>query len=134
MLTPGKISAILVKDYFSDKVKESADHIRQKRYHRFMVEPEMIVSLSPAWKTFDGYLVAMSKKYRNRAKNVLKKTEKITMRELSAKEIEHAGTEIFNLYRSVHEKAKFKLSLLSENYFAEMKKNFPETFHVTLMN
>jgi hypothetical protein len=127
---PGKISAILVKDYFEKDVKQTADHIRKKRYHRFMVEPEMIVTISPVWKKFEDYLGAMSKKYRNRAKSVLKKTEKINVRELTAKELQVAGTEIFNLYRNVHEKAKFRLSILSENYFTEMKRKFPETFHV----
>jgi hypothetical protein len=127
---PEKISAILVKDYFDDSAREAADIIRTKKYHRFLVEPEMIVPISTEWKTFEDYLAAMSKKYRNRAKNVLKKTEGLVVKELSAADLQKSENEIFNLYKNVHEKAKFRLSLLSENYFTEMKNSFPESFHV----
>ena len=127
---PGKISAILVKDYFENSAHASSDFLRKKRYHRFMVEPEMIVPIEAGWKNFDGYLAAMSKKYRNRAKSVLKKTSGLVVKELSAEEIVKNETEIFNLYRNVHEKAKFRLALLSENYFSAIKKEFPESFRV----
>jgi hypothetical protein len=129
-LNPGKISAILVKDYFDDSAREAADNIRKKRYHRFIVEPEMIVPIADEWEKFEDYLGAMSKKYRNRAKSVLKKTNEIVVRELSADDLEKAETEIFNLYKNVHEKAKFRLALLSENYFTGMKREFPESFRV----
>ena len=32
--TPGKISAILVKDYFQNTAAANSDHLRKKRYHR----------------------------------------------------------------------------------------------------
>ena len=68
--TPVKISAILVKDYYSDTAKKTSDQLKSNRYHRFTVEPEMIVDLSASWKSFDDYLNAMNKKYRHRAKNI----------------------------------------------------------------
>ncbi len=127
---PGKISAILVKDYFDDSARKAADTLRRKRYHRFVVEPEMIVPLPGEWRTFDDYLAAMSKKYRNRAKAVLKKTEELEVVALEGEALGKASPELFELYRNVHERAKFRLSLLGEDYFVEMKKQFPETFTV----
>lgn len=125
---PGKISAVLVKDYFDDSARQAADHLRKKRYHRFIVEPEMIIPIADDWKKFDDYLGAMSKKYRNRAKSVLKKTANISMRELTLAEMEKSEAEIFKLYENVHEKAKFRLALLNESYFTEIKRKFPESF------
>ncbi len=127
---PGKISAILAKDYFDDGARKAADTLRKKRYHRFVVEPEMIVALPKEWRTFDDYLAAMSKKYRNRAKAVLKKTEELEVVSLEGAALEKASEELFALYRNVHERAKFRLSLLGENYFVAMKKEFPDTFTV----
>jgi hypothetical protein len=127
---PGKISAILVKDFFQETAVDGSDFLRKKRYHRFLVEPEMIVPISSAWKQFDDYLSAMSKKYRNRAKAVLKKTDKLKVVELDGEALEKASAEIYGLYRNVFERAKFRLSILHPDYFLEMKKKFPETFRI----
>jgi predicted N-acyltransferase len=128
--TPGKISAILVKDFFQDTAINGADFLRKKRYHRFLVEPEMIVPVSADWKKFDDYLSALSKKYRNRAKAVFKKTEKLEVVELDADALEKASAEIYKLYHNVFDRAKFRLSVLHPDYFLEMKKQFPATFRI----
>lgn len=128
---PAKISAILVKDYFSSAKTIPSDQLKKKRYHRFLVEPEMIVPLQPEWKSFEDYLGAMSKKYRNRAKSVLKKSAVLELVELDEKAIIANEKELFRLYKNVHERAKFRLAELSENYFSEMKKSFPDSFRLT---
>ena len=128
---PSKISAILVKDYFSPSKTIPSDQLRKKRYHRFLVEPEMIVPLQSEWKSFEDYLGAMSKKYRNRAKSVLKKSAVLELVEMDEKSILANEKELYALYRNVHERAKFRLAVLSENYFSEMKKTFPDSFRLT---
>jgi predicted N-acyltransferase len=129
--TPTKISAILVKDYFSAAPVLSSDQLMKKRYHRFKVEPEMIVHLSPSWQTFDDYISAMSKKYRNRLKSVYRKSEAVTETEFDAAGVEKYSKELYALYLNVHQRAKFRLAALGENYFAEMKRSFPEQFRLT---
>lgn len=126
----GKISAILVKDFFQNTAIDGSDFLRKKRYHRFLVEPEMIISLDPLWKKFEDYLAAFSKKYRNRAKAVLKKTEILEVTELHGEALEKASAEIYQLYQNVFHRAKFRLSILHPDYFLEMKKKFPGTFHI----
>jgi hypothetical protein len=126
----GKISAILVKDYFENTAHIASDNLRSKRYHRFLVEPEMIISLQEEWNNFENYISSFSKKYRNRAKSVLKKTEQLEVIELSGAELENSETEIFQLYKNVCQRAKFRLSVLHPDYFSEMKKSFPEIFRI----
>jgi hypothetical protein len=126
----GKISAILVKDFFVKTAVGGSDFIRKKRYHRFLVEPEMIVPITDSWKDFDDYLAALSKKYRHRAKAVLKKTEKLKVVELQEKDLEKAAPEIYRLYQNVFERAKFRLSILHPDYFLEMKRKFPDNFRI----
>ncbi len=126
----GKISAILVKDYFEKQSKETSDFIRRKRYYRFSVEPEMIVKLAPEWKSFENYLESFSKKYRNRAKSVLKKTSEIKVVELNGEALEQNASKLFQLYYNVFEKAKFRLSVLSPEYFVDMKNAFPDKFFI----
>lgn len=125
---PAKISAILVKDFFSTRKVIPSDRLKRKRYHRFKVEPEMIIDLDPAWKNSEDYAAAMSKKYRNRFKSVLKKSSVLEPEELDVNAAIALNDELYRLYRNVHEKAKFRLGALGENYFAEMKKAFPGIF------
>lgn len=128
---PAKISAILVKDFFSKGKIIPADRLKKKRFHRFKVEPEMIVPLDPKWKVFGDYASAMSKKYRNRLKSVYRTSEKLELVEFDEKQTEKYAAEIYKLYYNVHERAKFRLAALGENYFTEMKKTFPEEFRIT---
>jgi predicted N-acyltransferase len=130
-LRPAKISAVLVKDFFVNEKKQDSDLLRRKRYHRFLVEPEMIVDLQASWNSFEEYLAAMSKKYRNRAKTVMKKSALLEEVELTADDVEKCKSEIHELYLNLHERARFKLAALSVDYFPQMKKRFPEIFRIT---
>ncbi len=129
-LRGGKVAAILVKDYFENTAVTTADFLQKKRYRRFLVEPEMIVTIQPEWKKFNDYLQAFSKKYRNRANIVLRKTKSLNETALNVVELEKVAPEIYQLYKNVYDRAKFRLSILPVNYFIEMKKAFPDTFHI----
>ncbi len=121
----GLISCILIKDFYDNQESQG---LRRSRYHQFNVEPEMIVAILEDWKTFDDYLADMSKKYRNRAKSVLKKSAAMTIRELDTDAIALHSERLMELYSAVHRKAKFRLSSLTADYFIGMKQRFPQQF------
>lgn len=121
----GKIAAVLVKDFYSAE-KEASDELQEFKYYDFLVEPNMIVEVE--WKSFDEYLDAMSKKYRHRAKSIIKKGGAITRSYFSAEDIRANSKQIQCLYHNVHLKAKFRLASLSTTYFSEMKKMLGDKF------
>lgn len=123
----GLISTVLVKDFYRDNAQH-ARRLRRSRYHEFLVEPEMIVDIDPAWGSFSGYQDAMSKKYRNRLKSTLKKSAPLQVTELDAAAIQKHSRRMMELYLAVHEKASFRLSALTPEYFAEMKAVFGSRF------
>jgi len=127
----GRIAAVLAKDYYPETLP-AAQRLRRYRYHQFLVEPQMVVDCDPSWKTFEDYTAAMSKKYRNRAKAVLKKAQELKLRELGAAQIEAMEEKIMELYLNVHHRAKFRLSALSGKYFSEMKRRFGKKFRFVL--
>jgi hypothetical protein len=124
----GKIAAVLVKDFYAMSRKTS-DELQEFKYHDFLVEPNMIVDIS--WKSFDEYLNAMSKKYRNRAKSIVKKGAEIERRDFTAEDIKAHQKRILTLYNNVHHKAKFRMASLSPGYFAELKNNLKDNFRFT---
>lgn len=121
----GKIAAALIKDFYETK-SSPLDELTEFKYHDFLAEPNMILTIQ--WTTFEEYLNAMSKKYRHRAKNIVKKGEMISRKTLSISEIQTHAAEIHQLYLNVHSKAKFRMATLPINYFEELKTQLKENF------
>ena len=126
----GKIAAVLVKDFYQSSV-ENAIELKEFKYHDFEVEPNMIIHISEDWKTFDDYLAAISKKYRTRAKSIIKKGTTLVTKDFSAGDISANAEQVMKLYNNVHLKAHFRLATLSANYFSEMKKEMKDRFVFT---
>jgi hypothetical protein len=129
------ISLVLVKDYY-EPLREPSKRLRRSRFYEFFVEPEMIVKLNPDWQTFEDYLAAMSKKYRNRARAVRRKTQNVTQENWDAATVTANEALLYGLYLNVHKSASFRLSVLPPAYFSTMKNKFPELFqlHVYKLN
>ena len=125
----GTISSVLIKD-FKEKLSEHQLTIEQK-YQCFSVEPNMVVELKPGLQSLEDYIALFSKKYRNRAKSILKAGISLEKRELDLKETEKYSNVLYHLYTEVFEKAKFKLLKLPEDYFLQVKKLFPDQFKIT---
>jgi hypothetical protein len=128
----GKISAVLVKDFNTPLEKKQARcPFASEKFIEFNVEPNMVIDMPESVKSLNDYVGLFSKKYRNRAKSILKKREEFQIRDLTVDEVRKYNSEIYRLYENVYENAKFKLVKLPGNYFTECKENFPDKFYVS---
>lgn len=132
VVTPVKFSVILVKDYYTAHKQRPEALLTKKRYHSFAVEPEMIVKIRPEWNQFSDYIASMSKKYRNRTKSVLKHSSQLVEHHLDEEGLRAVIDELYPLYAKMHQKARFRLSALTPEYFIEMKRLFPAQFGVRM--
>lgn len=119
-----KIAALLVKD-FEVPIPELEGNTK---FESFNVEPNLVVDIPEGLKSVDEYLQLFSKKYRNRAKGILKNRSEFTIKNMDEAAIEKHTDRIYSLYHNIYAKAKFKLLLLPHTYFAETKKIFPDKF------
>jgi hypothetical protein len=127
---PVKMSAVLVKDYYQQGAHNGLRHLSRYRYHKFNVEPEMIVPLRSSWKTFDDYVGDMVKKYRTRTRSVFAKTAALEVTELDAAALAARLDVLYPLYEQVNSRARFRLTKLTAAYFLHMKQAFPDMFRV----
>jgi hypothetical protein len=125
----GSISAVLLKD-FHHKLKPGK-LLEEEKYTDFFVEPNMVVGIPAQVNSLSDYITLFSKKYRNRAKSILKTGTALERKDLSLEEIRKYEGEIYTLYESVYEKAKFKLLKLPVNYFSRLKEICSGNFIVT---
>lgn len=124
----GKISAVLIKDFY-EPVKE-IERSETFKGQSFSVEPNMILTIPQQVKSLNDYLLLFSKKYRNRAKSIIKQRDQFSSRLLTIQEIEEYNPQLFALYANIYNKAKFKLLQLPVDYFVEVKKIFRDRFFV----
>jgi hypothetical protein len=117
----GKISAVLVKDFYEEGFGDKDCWYCTKFIH-FNVEPNMIVELPKGLSSINDYIATFSKKYRNRAKHILKASAGLTKKRLSAEEMMAQNDVIYELYSQVFNHAKFKLAHLSKDYFKDVVK------------
>jgi hypothetical protein len=127
----GKVSAVLVKDFESPLLKKAKCFFSEDKYIEFSVEPNMIIDIPDNVNSLNEYIALFSKKYRNRAKGILKNAAKMTIKVLNETELKAENKNIYKLYEQVYNNAKFKLIKLPETYFLDFKKNFPDRFDVT---
>jgi hypothetical protein len=125
----GKISAILVKDFYEEGFGDK-DCWYCTRFVHFNVEPNMIVDLSKNLTTLTDYLALFSKKYRNRAKHILQASAPLTKKRLTVNEIINLSNALYNLYLQVYHQAKFKLAQLEKDYFKNVAERFDSDFYI----
>jgi hypothetical protein len=122
----GAISAILIKDFERPLLPEKL--FENEKYTPFFVEPNLVVDVPETITGIEEYVQLFSKKYRNRAKTILKKGAVISQKILEKDDINLLESEIYQLYENIYERAKFKLIKLPKHYFFETKKLFPGKF------
>jgi hypothetical protein len=124
----GTISAILIKDFYHALQPESL--FREEKYSPFFVEPNLVVELPAGLDSLAEYTALFSKKYRNRAKSVLKNLGAVQANYLDLAGIKAHEKTLYALYTEVFEKAKFKLIQLPQDYFSSVKAAFSDRFLV----
>jgi hypothetical protein len=121
-----RLSAVLLKDFY-----KPVDFFEDKQNFKglsFTVEPNMMIDLPEGLKKLDDYIAMFSKKYRNRAKAILKHREKIVFKTFDITNIQEQQQNINRLYVNIYGRAKFKLLMLPEQYFTEAKIIFGDKF------
>ena len=126
----GAIVATMLKDFYCSELPKTKI-LEENKYVEFAVEPDMVIDFPENITAVTDYIATFSKKYRNRAKGILKTGAQLIKKDLTAEEVKKYNKQIYKLYENVFTHAKFKLVKLSENYFYEIKKAFPEKFFVT---
>jgi len=125
----GKISAVLVKDFYEEGFGDK-DCWYCTKFKHFNVEPNMIIDLPESILNLTDYFNSFSKKYRNRAKGILNASAPLIKKQLSVDEVIKYNDTLYSLYFQVFIRAKFKLVQLSKTYFSDVIKSQPNLFYV----
>lgn len=100
------------------------------QFKSFKQDLTMELDLRDEWKSFDDYLNALSRKYRQRAAKIQKSIQSLAMRDLSVDDLIAEKNQITELYQNIVQKQSIALGILNAEYFIEMKKKLGDNFRV----
>lgn len=128
----GQTDVILVKDLPHDDAA-AAEAMHPYSYRPFPTEPDMTLTLDPAWNTFDDYLASLRKDYRKAIRNTHKQIDEegVTVERLSADAMHAESAAIQRLYLDVVEKQRLRLITLAPSYLPAMAAAFGQDFVTT---
>ena len=118
-------NVILVKDFFSDQTI-----LDESTFHRFEIQPNMILDHHKEWNTFDDYLNSLHSKYRIRARRAMKAAIHVVRKELGIEETLKLNDQLYQLYKFTATHAEFNLIDLHADYFYQLKKNLGDRCHI----
>lgn len=122
-----KSSITLFKEFWPESTK-FADRLKKLNYRDFMIDVNMVLKYHESWKTMDDYLNSMKTKFRTRAKSVYSKSNVLTLKDLSAEDIEKNATRIELLFGNVLENSDFSFGRFNAQAFVNLKRNLKEDF------
>lgn len=124
----GDTDLVMVKD-ITDEHAAAAASLKRFSYRPLETDPNMVLDLSPKWRTYDDYLGGLTSKYRKTARQLDKDVVEAGCRLEELNDVgQHAET-IHNLYLQTQSNARFRpvtlrsefLPLLAERLGADMR-------------
>ena len=126
-----KIRAVMLKDFFKDDpIYITKTIFKSEKLYQVFVQPNMLFSIEPNWKSMEDYVNDLNKKYRDRYKRARKKLNSIKAIELDLETIKRHTTDLHKLYMNISNNAKFNTFILPENHFYSLKQQLQENFKV----
>lgn len=124
-----KLNAIFVKDFQQESLYIT-DQLKRYDFATMRVEPNMIISLDPEWRSFDDYKEALKSKYRIKANKADKDSEPLTIRLLNDDDILIYKDELQQLYENTIANANFNAQVLNLNTYTNLKSIYHDNFIV----
>ncbi|HTI72329.1 MAG TPA: GNAT family N-acetyltransferase [Candidatus Limnocylindria bacterium] len=122
----GQTDLVMVKDLTPHQ--DSVDALRRFSYRPLDTEPNMVLDLDPAWRTYEDYLGALDAKYRRNARDQAKKLTAGGCVIESLENLEPHAKRLHELYLSVHGNASVRLVTLPEAYLPQLARAAGQDF------
>ncbi|MBS1809268.1 MAG: GNAT family N-acetyltransferase [Acidobacteria bacterium] len=130
----GDTDLVMLKDV-PPQSAEGIESLKRFSYRELETEPNMVLQISPTWKSYDDYLASLTSSYRKTARKIAKDVESTGARVerlTTAETIKQAAT-IHDLYCKVHERQKLRLITLSPDFIPSLAATFGENFRCNVV-
>ena len=130
----GDTAFVMVKD-ITDRHASGATALSRFSYRELETEPNMVLDISPHWKSYDDYLASLTSKYRKQAKQIEKEATAAgcTVEEIKADEIERNAEQLHALYLQTHKNARVRLVTLPVAFLPTLARELGDDMRFTVL-
>ena len=130
----GDTAFVMVKD-ITDVHASGATALSRFSYRELETEPNMVLDISPQWKSYDDYLASLTSKYRKQAKQIEKEATAAgcTVEEIKADAIERNAEQLHALYLQTHKNARVRLVTLPVAFLPTLARELGDDMRFTVL-
>lgn len=131
----GDTAFVMVKD-ITDAHANDACTLARFSYRPLETEPNMVLNISPAWRTYDDYLASLTSRYRKSAKQIDKDVAIAGCRveELRGPDEVAANAEtLHQLYLQTHRNARLRLVTLRQSFLPTLAERLGKDMRTTVV-
>lgn len=130
----GDTAFVMVKD-IPDAYASAANALSRFSYRELETEPNMVLEISPQWKSYDDYLASLTSKYRKQSKQIEKEvtTAGCTVEEIKSDEIARNAEQLHALYLQTHKNARLRLVTLPVTFLPTLAERLGDDMRFTVL-
>jgi len=130
----GDTAFVMVKD-IPDTYAASASALSRFSYRELETEPNMVLEISPKWKSYDDYLASLTSKYRKQSKQIEKEVEAegCTVTDFKSDEIARQAEQLHALYLQTHKNARLRLVTLPVAFLPRLAQELGDDMRLTVL-
>ena len=96
-------SIIVIPEFLFKKMR-----VENENYTKIEVEAEMVLEIRSEWHTIEDYMSDLRKKYKNKVRNIIKKTNHLKIRKLDVNDLENYALDFHLLFTQIVRSSQFK--------------------------
>lgn len=127
----GQTNLVLIKDITARE--SGVEALKRFSYRPLETEPNMVLDIHPAWRSYDDYLAALDAKYRRNSKDQLKKLAAAGCTVEPLSDLARHAVRLHELYLAVHHNAPVRLVTLRESYLPQLAATLGENFRCNIV-
>ena len=130
----GDTAFVMIKD-ITDPYAAEATALSRFSYRELETEPNMVLDISPQWKSYDDYLASLTSKYRKQAKQIEKEVSAAgcTVEEIKSDQIARDAEQLHALYLQTHKNARLRLVTLPVAFLPTLADRLGDDLRFTVL-
>jgi len=123
---------VMIKD-IPHEMMQSADALKRISYRSVETEPNMVLTVSPNWNSFEDYLAALTSSYRKTARKIFEEIRAAGCVVESLGDVSEFTEQIHSLYLQVHHRQRMRLATLKPEFLPTLASTFGSGFRCTVI-
>lgn len=128
----GNTDLVMVKD-ISDEHAAGAAALARFSYRPLETDPDMVLEISPRWRSYEDYLASLTSKYRKTARQIEKDVAAAGCRVEELDDVGRHAETLHGLYMQTHRNAQLRLVMLPSAFIPTLAARLGEGMRCTVV-